>query len=118
MKITNTAAGRHSRESIPYIVQNLKAVSACLYKSLFGSKNCSNEILKRRGSLDLSFLKPISLEEAGQFLASLKGVGLRPLLARCCAGGKPCLVVRSGYERNVTRTPWRFSSRKDRIIFR
>ena len=136
MKITNTAAGRHSRESIPYIVQNLKAVygvpkperrldaldvlietilsqsttnanSRRAFESLkqrfpqweaarraqvssiesaiksgglakqksVRIKELLNEILKRRGSLDLSFLKRISLDEAGQFLASLKGVG-------------------------------------------
>jgi endonuclease-3 len=136
MKITNTSAGRHSRESIPYIVQNLKAVygvtlperrvdaldvliETILSQSTTNAnsrrafetlkqrfpqweaarrarvssiesaiksgglakqksvriKELLNEILKRRGSLDLSFLKRISLEEARQFLASLKGVG-------------------------------------------
>jgi endonuclease-3 len=34
-----------------------------------------NEIHKRRGSLDLSFLATAPLEEAKQFLASFKGVG-------------------------------------------
>ncbi len=34
-----------------------------------------NEIHKRRGSLDLSFLTTAPLEEAKQFLASFKGVG-------------------------------------------
>lgn len=38
-------------------------------------KELLNEIHKRRGSLDLSFLKTAPLEEARQFLASFKGVG-------------------------------------------
>jgi endonuclease-3 len=38
-------------------------------------KELLNEIYKRRGSLDLSFLTTAPLEEARQFLASFKGVG-------------------------------------------
>lgn len=38
-------------------------------------KELLNEIHKRRGSLDLSFLTTAPLEEAKQFLASFKGVG-------------------------------------------
>jgi len=38
-------------------------------------KQLLNEIHKRRGSLDLSFLKSAPLEEAKQFLSSFKGVG-------------------------------------------
>lgn len=38
-------------------------------------KQLLNEISKRRGSLDLSFLRDAPLEEAKQFLASFKGVG-------------------------------------------
>jgi endonuclease-3 len=38
-------------------------------------KEMLNEIHKRRGSLDLSFLATAPLEEAKQFLASFKGVG-------------------------------------------
>jgi endonuclease-3 len=38
-------------------------------------KELLNEISKRRGSLDLAFLKTARLEEAKQFLASFKGVG-------------------------------------------
>ena len=38
-------------------------------------KQVLNEIHKRRGSLDLSFLTTAPLEEARQFLASFKGVG-------------------------------------------
>jgi len=38
-------------------------------------KELLNEIRKRRGSLDLSFLRKAPLEEAKQFLASFKGVG-------------------------------------------
>lgn len=38
-------------------------------------KQLLNEIHKRRGSLDLSFLTTAPLEEAKQFLASFKGVG-------------------------------------------
>lgn len=38
-------------------------------------KELLNEIQKRRGSLDLGFLKTAPLEEAKQFLASFKGVG-------------------------------------------
>jgi endonuclease-3 len=38
-------------------------------------KNILNEILARRGNLDLSFLKTVPVEEARQFLSSLKGVG-------------------------------------------
>jgi endonuclease-3 len=34
-----------------------------------------NEIHKRRGSLDLSFLKSAPLDDAKEFLASFKGVG-------------------------------------------
>lgn len=136
MKRSTTAAGRHSRESIPYVVQNLKAVygvpkprrrldpldvlietilsqsttnanSGRAFESLkqrfpqweaarrarvtsieaaiksgglakqksVRIKVLLNEILKRRGSLDLSFLKQMPLEEARQFLASFKGVG-------------------------------------------
>ena len=136
MKRSTTAAGRHSRESIPYIVQNLKAVygvpklgrgldpldvlietilsqsttnansrrafellkrrfpqweaarrarvssiEAAIKSGGLGKqksvriKELLNEILKRRGSLDLSFLKRMPLEEARQFLASFKGVG-------------------------------------------
>src|SRR6266852_128546 len=134
MKSTTTAAGRHSRESIPYVVQNLKAVygvpkpergldpldvlietilsqsttnanSGRAFESLkqrfptweaesrarvssieaaiksgglakqksVRIKELLNEIHNRRGSLDLSFLKQMPLEEARQFLASFKG---------------------------------------------
>lgn len=38
-------------------------------------KNLLNEIYKRRGSLDLSFLHTIPLDQAKEFLASFKGVG-------------------------------------------
>jgi len=38
-------------------------------------KELLNEIRKRRGALDLSFLRTVPLEEAKQFLASFKGVG-------------------------------------------
>lgn len=38
-------------------------------------KELLNDIHRRRGSLDLSFLKTAPLEEAKQFLASFKGVG-------------------------------------------
>ncbi|HEY7543981.1 MAG TPA: endonuclease III [Blastocatellia bacterium] len=38
-------------------------------------KNLLNEIHQRRGSLDLSFLASVPLEEARQFLSSFKGVG-------------------------------------------
>jgi endonuclease-3 len=38
-------------------------------------KQLLNEIHKRRGSLDLSFLKSAPLDDAKQFLASFKGVG-------------------------------------------
>lgn len=38
-------------------------------------KELLHEIHRRRGSLDLSFLKTAPLEEAKQFLASFKGVG-------------------------------------------
>ena len=38
-------------------------------------KQLLNEIQKRRGSLDLSFLNNAPLDEAKQFLASFKGVG-------------------------------------------
>ena len=38
-------------------------------------KELLNEIHKRRGSLDLTFLKTAPLEEAREFLASFKGVG-------------------------------------------
>ncbi len=38
-------------------------------------KNILNEIKTRRGSLDLSFLRTISVAEASAFLLSLKGVG-------------------------------------------
>jgi endonuclease-3 len=131
-----TSACRHSRESIPYIIQNLEAaysvpepergldpldvlIETILSQSTTNAnsgrafeslklrfpqweearrarvssieaaiksgglakqksvriKELLNEIRKRRGSLDLSFLKRIPLEEAGQFLASFKGVG-------------------------------------------
>jgi endonuclease III len=38
-------------------------------------KNLLNEILERRGNLDLSFLKSAPMDEARNFLTSLKGVG-------------------------------------------
>jgi endonuclease-3 len=38
-------------------------------------KNILNEIRSRRGSLDLSFLRAVPLDEASEFLLSLKGVG-------------------------------------------
>jgi endonuclease-3 len=38
-------------------------------------KELLNEIRKRRGSLDLSFLRTVPLEEAKHFLASFRGVG-------------------------------------------
>jgi endonuclease III len=38
-------------------------------------KELLNEMRRRRGSLDLSFLKKAPLEDAKQFLASFKGVG-------------------------------------------
>jgi endonuclease III len=38
-------------------------------------KQLLNEIHKRRGSLDLSFLEVLPIEDAKQFLASFKGVG-------------------------------------------
>jgi endonuclease-3 len=44
-------------------------------------KKLLNEIYKRRGSLDLSFLRRLPLEEAKQFLASLEGVG--PITVAC-----------------------------------
>lgn len=44
-------------------------------------KNILNEILARRGNLDLSFLKTAPIEQARQFLLSLKGVG--PKTAAC-----------------------------------
>ncbi len=44
-------------------------------------KNVLNEIKSRRGELDLSFLRTAPLEEARNFLLSLKGVG--PKTAAC-----------------------------------
>jgi endonuclease III len=44
-------------------------------------KNALNEIRKRRGKLDLSFLQASPLEEAREFLTSLSGVG--PKTAAC-----------------------------------
>jgi endonuclease-3 len=44
-------------------------------------KNALNEIRKRRGDLDLSFLKTSPIEEAREFLTSLAGVG--PKTAAC-----------------------------------
>jgi len=44
-------------------------------------KNILNDILARRGNLDLSFLKTVPVAQARQFLASLKGVG--PKTAAC-----------------------------------
>lgn len=44
-------------------------------------KNVLNEILERRGNLDLSFLKTAPIDEARRFLTSLKGVG--PKTAAC-----------------------------------
>lgn len=44
-------------------------------------KKLLNEIHKRRGSLDLSFLRSVTVEEAKQFLASLEGVG--PITVAC-----------------------------------
>ncbi|HEY9434400.1 MAG TPA: endonuclease III [Blastocatellia bacterium] len=44
-------------------------------------KNALNEIKKRRGSLDLSFLHTSPIEEAREFLTSLTGVG--PKTAAC-----------------------------------
>lgn len=44
-------------------------------------KNILNDILNRRGNLDLSFLKTAPVEEAREFLLSLKGVG--PKTAAC-----------------------------------
>src|SRR5262245_19961167 len=44
-------------------------------------KNALNEIRKRRGNLDLSFLKTSPVEEAREFLTSLAGVG--PKTAAC-----------------------------------
>lgn len=44
-------------------------------------KNVLNDIAARRGNLDLSFLKTAPLDEAREFLTSLKGVG--PKTAAC-----------------------------------
>jgi len=44
-------------------------------------KNALNEIRKRRGELDMSFLQTSPLEEAREFLTSLSGVG--PKTAAC-----------------------------------
>ena len=44
-------------------------------------KSILNEIKRRRGALDLSFLKDVTTQEALSFLTSLKGVG--PKTARC-----------------------------------
>ncbi|HQR33747.1 MAG TPA: endonuclease III [Blastocatellia bacterium] len=44
-------------------------------------KNILNDIQVRRGNLDLSFLKTVPIEEAREFLLSLKGVG--PKTAAC-----------------------------------
>lgn len=44
-------------------------------------KNVLNEILERRGNLDLSFLKTAPIDKARSFLTSLKGVG--PKTAAC-----------------------------------
>jgi endonuclease-3 len=44
-------------------------------------KNVLNEILERRGNLNLSFLKTAPIDEARSFLTSLKGVG--PKTAAC-----------------------------------
>jgi endonuclease-3 len=44
-------------------------------------KQLLNEIHQRRGSLDLSFLRSVPIEEAAQFLTSFKGVG--PKTAAC-----------------------------------
>jgi endonuclease-3 len=38
-------------------------------------KNLLNEIYQQRGSLDLSFLRSVPLDEARKFLASFKGIG-------------------------------------------
>ena len=38
-------------------------------------KNLLNEIYRQRGSLDLSFLRSVPLDEARRFLASFKGIG-------------------------------------------
>jgi len=53
-------------------------------------KNVLNEIKLRRGELDLSFLRTISIAEAKAFLTSLKGIG--PKTANCVllfACGRP-----------------------------
>ncbi|MGH9800844.1 MAG: endonuclease III domain-containing protein, partial [Blastocatellia bacterium] len=44
-------------------------------------KNILNDILARRGNLDLSFLKTDPIDKAREFLLSLKGVG--PKTAAC-----------------------------------
>ncbi len=44
-------------------------------------KNVLNEIRSRRGDLDLSFLRTVNLEDARDFLTSLKGIG--PKTAAC-----------------------------------
>ena len=44
-------------------------------------KNILNDILARQGNLELSFLKTVPVEDARQFLISLKGVG--PKTAAC-----------------------------------
>lgn len=53
-------------------------------------KNVLNEIKLRRGELDLSFLRTVSIAEAKTFLTSLKGIG--PKTANCVllfACGRP-----------------------------
>src|SRR5262245_31219502 len=59
------------------------AIKSCgLAKQKSGAiKNALNEIRRRRGELDLSFLQTSPLEEAREFLTSLSGVG--PKTAAC-----------------------------------
>ena len=67
--------GKHARRArVASIEAAIRSGGLAKQKSV-RIKELLNEIHKRRGSLDLSFLTTAPLEEAKQFLASFKGVG-------------------------------------------
>lgn len=77
-RFPNWESARRARASS--IVAAIKSGGLANAKSVV-IKNALNEIKLRRGELDLSFLQTAPIEEAREFLTSLKGIG--PKTAAC-----------------------------------
>ena len=75
----------HARHARPSSIEAAIRMGGLARQKSIRIKNLLNQIHQRRGSLDLSFLRNVPIDEALQFLLSFKGSGPRPPPARCCS---------------------------------